>query len=71
MQGAMAFTVRPDAQLEEALSILAREEGISRQEVIRRAVLDRYERAGHRARVEQSAERLADRWQAVLDRLHS
>ncbi|MDA8289366.1 MAG: ribbon-helix-helix domain-containing protein [Actinomycetota bacterium] len=67
----MAFTVRPDAQLEEALSILAREEGISRQEVIRRAVLDRYERAGHRARVEQSAERLADRWQAVLDRLHS
>jgi predicted transcriptional regulator len=71
IQGAMAFTVRPDAQLEEALSILAREEGISRQEVIRRAVLDRYERAGHRARVEQSAERLADRWQAVLDRLHS
>ncbi len=67
----MAFTVRPDAQLEEALSTLAREEGISRQEVIRRAVLDRYERAGHRARVEQSAERLADRWQAVLDRLHS
>lgn len=71
MPGTMAFTVRPDAQLEEALSTLAREEGISRQEVIRRAVLDRYERAGHRARVDQSAERLAERWQAVLDRLHS
>ncbi|MDA8295615.1 MAG: ribbon-helix-helix domain-containing protein [Actinomycetota bacterium] len=67
----MAFTVRPDAQLEEALGTLAREEGVSRQEVIRRAVLDRYERAGHRARVEESAERLSERWQAVLDRLHS
>lgn len=67
----MAFTVRPDTKLEEALKTLAREEGVSRQEVIRRAVLDRYERAGHRARVEQSAERLAERWQAVLDRLHS
>ena len=67
----MAFTVRTDDELERALAALAESEGLSRQEVIRRAVLDRYERAGHRARVEDSAQRMIDRWGDVLDRLGS
>ena len=46
-------------------------EGTSKQDVIRRAVLERYERDGHDARVEASAERLIDRWRDVLDRLGS
>ncbi len=67
----MALTLRTDEQLEQALAALSESEGLSRQEVIRRAVLERYERAGHRDRVEASAGRLIDRWGDVLDRLGS
>ncbi len=67
----MALTLRTDDELERALAALAEAEGLSRQEVIRRAVLERYERAGHRARVDVSAERMLGRWGDVLDRLGS
>jgi hypothetical protein len=67
----MALTLRTDEELEQALAALAESEGLSRQEVIRRAVLERYERAGHRARVEASTDKLIDRWGDVLDRLGS
>lgn len=63
------MTVRTDPEMERALTALSHAEGASRQEVIRRAVLDRYERQGHRARVEASSERLTRRWGDVLDRL--
>lgn len=65
----MAMTVRTDQEMERALTTLAQAEGASRQEVIRRAVLDRYERQGHRARVGASTERLASRWGDVIERL--
>lgn len=65
----MAMTVRTDPQMEEALTALTQAEGASRQEIIRRAVLDRYERRGHRARVEESSNRLASRWGDLLERL--
>jgi hypothetical protein len=67
----MALTVRTDAALEEALTSLSTIEGISRQEVIRRAVLERYERSGHVARVSASTERMGARWSDVLERLGS
>ncbi len=67
----MAFTLRTDAALEEALDSLTKTEGISRQEVIRRAVLDRLERSGHMALVDESTRRMAARWKDVLDRLGS
>jgi predicted transcriptional regulator len=67
----MALTLRTDDELERALAALAESEGLSRQEIIRRAVLERYERSSHRARVEDSAERMIDRWGDVLDRLGS
>ena len=67
----MAFTVRTDDQLEEALDVLVAAEGISRQEVVRRSVIERYERAGHATRVDGSTELMIDRWGDVLDRLGS
>lgn len=67
----MAFTLRTDDELEQALSALAESEGLSRQEIIRRAVLERYERAGHASRVESSTDRMLERWGDVLDRLGS
>lgn len=67
----MAMTLRTDDELERALTALAEQEGLSRQEIIRRAVLERYERSGHRARVDDSSQRMVDRWGDVLDRLGS
>ena len=67
----MALTLRTDDQLERALAALAESEGLSRQEIIRRAVLERYERSAHRDRVEGSTDRMIDRWGDVLDRLGS
>ncbi|WP_242422349.1 CopG family transcriptional regulator [Frankia torreyi] len=61
--------MRTDEELEHALTVLAAAEGISRQEIIRRAVLERYERAGHVARVADSADRMIARWGDVLARL--
>jgi predicted transcriptional regulator len=67
----MAFTVRSDEELEEALTTLTAAEGISRQELIRRAVLDRLARAGHATRVRASSDKMTERWQELLDRLGS
>jgi predicted transcriptional regulator len=65
----MALTVRTDEELEKALDALAEEEGLSRQEVIRRAVLERYQRSDHARRVGDSTDRMVERWGDVLDRL--
>lgn len=63
------MTVRIDEELNQALAALAAAEGASRQEIIRRAVLERYERNGHVARVEDGSARMIDKWGDVLDRL--
>jgi len=57
--------------LEKALDELVADEGLSRQEIIRRAILDRHERAGHAKKVEDSTDRMIDRWGDVIDRLGS
>jgi len=67
----MALTLRTDEELDAALTALTELEGISRQEVIRRAVLDRLARSEHQTRVAESAERLISEWGDVLDRLGS
>jgi predicted transcriptional regulator len=67
----MAMTLRTDDELDGALTALSEAEGISRQEGVRRAVLERYERAGHRASVHDSTQRMIERWGDVLDRLGS
>ena len=65
----MALTLRTDDELERALDLLCAQEGLSRQELIRRAVLERAERAGHREWVDAAAERAVARWGEVLHRL--
>jgi predicted transcriptional regulator len=65
----LALTLRTDDELERALDLLCEQEGLSRQELIRRAVLERLERSGHRERVDAAAERAVSRWGDVLDRL--
>ena len=65
----MALTLRTDEELERALDALANSEGLSRQEIIRRAVIERYERSRHVQRVTDSTERMMQRWGDVLDRL--
>jgi predicted transcriptional regulator len=67
----MALTLRTDDELDTALSALAEAEGVSRQQVIRRAVLDRYERSIHFVGVEDSTSAMLERWADVLDRLGS
>lgn len=67
----MALTLRTDDELDRALDALAASEGLSKQEIIRRAVLERYVRAGHRDRVTTATDELLDRWGDVLDRLGS
>jgi predicted transcriptional regulator len=63
------MTLRTDAELEKALEALASAEGASRQEIVRRAVLERYERSGHATRVAESSARMIEKWSDVLDRL--
>ena len=65
----MAFTVRTDAQLEQALNTLVEREGLSRQEIVRRAVLERYEQTEHGDGVAGSTDRMLERWGDVLQRL--
>ena len=67
----MSLTLRTDAELDSALTTLCEIEGTSRQEVIRRAVLDRLERTEHHALVEDSTNRMLVRWSDVLERLGS
>jgi predicted transcriptional regulator len=67
----MAMTLRTDAELDQALTELAEAEGISRQEVVRRAVLEKRDRAGHRARVDSIAADVMVEYAEALDRLGS
>ncbi len=65
----MAITLRTDEELDHVLNTLALAESISKQEVIRRALIERYERTIHEARFENAANRMLDRWGDVIDRL--
>lgn len=67
----MSMTLRTDPELDRVLSELAKAEGVSKQEVVRRAVLERHAYRVHQARLESSAARMVDRWGDVLDRLGS
>jgi predicted transcriptional regulator len=63
------MTLRIDDELNAALTELAEAEGLSKQEVVRRAVLERHRRSSHRAAVDRVADEELERWRDVLDRL--
>jgi predicted transcriptional regulator len=65
----MAMTLRTDDELDAALTALAEAEGTSRQEVIRRAVLDRYARTTRRAKIDEILNTELERYADALDRL--
>lgn len=67
----MAMNLRIDDELEQALADLAASEGLSRQEVVRRAVLERHARAGHRARLDSIVTDLLVEYDDALRRLGS
>lgn len=65
------MTLRTDAELDAALTELAETLRISKQEVVRRSVLELRERTSHEARVAESSRRMLEQWGPVLDRLGS
>jgi len=68
---AMAFTLRTDDELEAALAELAEQQGLSKQEVARRAILEVHARSQHKSRVAAASQASRGRWGDVLDRLGS
>jgi len=63
------MTLRIDDELEQALTELAEAENLSRQEIVRRAVIEKRDRVSHRARVDAIAKEMLVEWADVLDRL--
>ncbi len=65
----MAFTLRLDDDVQATLRTLADQEGVSQQEVVRRAIIERAERGRHKDRVAGASQRGRELWGDVLDRL--
>jgi predicted transcriptional regulator len=65
----MAMTLRTDEELENALDDLTAAKGLSRQEVVRRAVLEMRDRDAHRARVDLVANDVITEYAEALHRL--
>lgn len=65
----MSFTLRTDDELDEALRRLSEREGVSRQEVARRAILERQRATEHTAAIDDVVERMMTEWGDVLERL--
>ena len=65
----MALTLRTDEELDAALSELSEKLRLSKQEVVRRSVLELHERQGHRARVDAVAAGVIVDYGEALDRL--
>jgi hypothetical protein len=65
----MAMTLRTDEALQNALRALAQHEGVSQQEIVRRAVLERFESRRHADQVRASSQRMLERWGVGLERL--
>lgn len=63
------MTVRTDAELDQALTELAETLRISKQEVIRRSVLELRDRTSHRARIDAIAADVMVEYAEALDRL--
>lgn len=65
----VAMTLRTDDELDGALAALAEAEGISKQEVVRRAVLEKLARSDRRARIDAIAQQAMADYAEALERL--
>jgi hypothetical protein len=65
----MAMTLRTDEELERALAELAEQEGVSKQEAIRRAVIEKRDRTSRRTHIDAIARGVIVEYAEALDRL--
>lgn len=65
----MAMTLRTDEALDQMLDELAKQAHVSKQEIVRRAVVEKWERDQRATRVAEAADRVEARWGDVLHRL--
>lgn len=65
----MAMTLRLSNEDERLLTLLAQEDGISRQEATIRAIHEVAARRGHERRVKEASARVRNRYADVLERL--
>lgn len=65
----MAMTLRTDAELDAALDRLAAAEGRSRQDVIRRLVLERANQLDRQARLREVSQQGLKKWADVYEQL--
>jgi hypothetical protein len=63
------MTLRTDEALEAALDLLTAEENLSRQEVVRRAIIDRAENVRRRRTISDLTDEALTDWAETLDRL--
>ena len=63
------MTLRTDDELDAALAALAEAEGVSKQEAVRRAVLEKLDRTSRRSRINAIAEQAMIDYAEALDRL--
>ena len=65
----MAMTLRLSEEDEHLLTLLAKEDGVSRQEATIRAIHEAAARRGHEQRVADASARIRSRYAEVLERL--
>lgn len=63
------MTLRTDEELDRALDDLAKAEGLSKQEVIKRAVIERRDRTLRRAKLDRIASEVLVEYAEALERL--
>lgn len=65
----MAMTLRTDPEFDAALAFLTQHDSGSKQEAVRRAVLERAARLGHGDRIAALSAESRNRWADTLHRL--
>ncbi len=65
----MAMTLRLNDEQDQALTFLAEQQGLSKQEAATRAIVAMANRLGHEAAVDALSAKYRARYAAVLDRL--
>jgi hypothetical protein len=65
----MAMTLRLDEAEQDQLRAMSEAEGLSQQEVVKRAIQERYDRTRHQAAVHDAGVRAVSSYAALLDRL--
>ena len=63
------MTLRTDEELEQALTELAEQEGVSKQEAVRRAVIEKRDRTSRHARIDTIARDVVVEYDEALKRL--